>query len=82
MTAPKRATDHALAILFSQASGERVHAGDIRKHKLHGAEAEAIATMHEHTAERLNQLAAAAPRVWADADRLAAPAAHSAIEEL
>lgn len=72
MTAEKIAADRALALLFSQASGQRVLAVEV-----HGAKAQALADSHHRTAERLNQLAERAPEIWADADRLAVLAANA-----
>jgi hypothetical protein len=75
MTAEKIASDRALALLFSQASGQRVLATEI-----HGG-AKELAASHHRTAERLNQLARRASEIWADADRLAALAANAANAE-
>lgn len=71
MTAEKIADDRALALLFSQASGQRVLATEVH------TGAKALADSHHRTAERLNQLAKRAPEIWADADRLATLAANT-----
>lgn len=57
-TFEKIAADRALAILFSQASGQRVMATEVVK-------AGELAASHHRTAELLNRLAAAAPEIWA-----------------
>jgi hypothetical protein len=61
------ASDRALAILAAQASGQRVMATEIL-----GTAAQALADSHARTAELLDILATAAPRVWANAEKLAA----------
>lgn len=73
MTAEKIASDRALALLFSQASGQRVLATQV----FTDSKAKALSASHHRTAERLNQLAKRAPEIWADADRLAALAANA-----
>lgn len=77
MTAEKAAAetiarDRALARLSSLASGERVMATEIL-----GTAAQALADSHARTAELLDILAKAAPRVWANAEKLAALRASS-----
>jgi hypothetical protein len=67
VTAEKSASDRALAILAAQASGQRVMATEIL-----GTTAQALADSHARTAELLDILAKAAPRVWANAEKLAA----------
>jgi hypothetical protein len=66
--AEKIARDRALAILFSQASSERVLADSV--YGGHGG-AQGLADPHRRTAELLNILAQSAPRTWANADKLA-----------
>lgn len=60
------ATDRALRILAAQASGQRVLASEVH------AGAQALADSHARTAELLDILATAAPRVFANAAKLAA----------
>lgn len=71
MSPERVASDRAPAILYSQASGQRVLATEVH----HGARE--LAATHHHTAELLNLLAARAPEIWADAERLAALAANA-----
>jgi hypothetical protein len=66
-TAGQIATDRALAILAAQASGQRVMATEV-----YGTTAQALADSHARTAELLDILATAAPRVFANAAKLAA----------
>jgi hypothetical protein len=61
------ATDRALRILAAQASGQRVMATEVL-----GTAAQALADSHARTAELLDVLITAAPRVWANAAKLAA----------
>jgi hypothetical protein len=61
------ARDRALARLSSLASGERVMATEVL-----GTAAQALADSHARTAELLDVLITAAPRVWANAEKLAA----------
>jgi len=61
MSAEKIARDRALALLFSQASGQRVLATDV-----YGTTARGLADSHMRTAELLNQLAKRAPEIWAE----------------
>jgi predicted phage-related endonuclease len=58
--AEKIAADRALALLFSVASEQRVAATKV----VHTG-AQALAASHHRTAELINQLAAAAPQIWA-----------------
>lgn len=72
MTAEKAAAetvarDRALARLSSLASGERVMATEV-----YGTAAQSLADSHARTAELLDVLITAAPRVWANAAKLAA----------
>lgn len=67
-TPEKIAADRALALLYSISSGQRVMATEVHK-------AGELSASHHRTAERLNQLAAAAPQVWAQADAEAVMAA-------
>ena len=69
MSAEQIARDRALALLFSQASGQRVLAIDV-----YNATARGLADSHMRTAELLNQLAEAAPKIWADATQQTASA--------
>lgn len=69
--AEKIAADRALALLYSIASGQRVMATEVVK-------AGELSASHHRTAERLRQLAAAAPQVWAEADAEAVMAAINA----
>lgn len=55
------AAERALALLYSISSGQRVMATEVH------TKADALAASHHRTAELLNQLAAAAPQVWANA---------------
>jgi hypothetical protein len=71
-TADKVAADRALAILAAQASGQRVMATEVL-----GTTADALADSHARTAELLDVLITAAPRVWANAEKLAALRASS-----
>jgi hypothetical protein len=64
--AEKVATDRALRILAAQASAQRVLATEVH------AGAQALADSHARTAELLDILATAAPRVFANAAKLAA----------
>jgi hypothetical protein len=61
------ATDRALRILAAQASGQRVLATEVL-----GTTADALADSHARTAELLDVLITAAPRVFANAAKLAA----------
>jgi len=67
MTAEQVARDRALAVLAAQASGQRVMATEVL-----GAAAQELAESYSRTAELLDVLAMAAPRVWANAEKLAA----------
>lgn len=58
-TAEKIARDRALALMYAQASGQRVLATEVH------AGAKTLAASHHRTAELINQLAAAAPQIWA-----------------
>jgi len=67
MTAEQIARDRALAVLAAQASGQRVMATEVL-----GTTADALADSHARTAELLDMLITAAPRVWTNAEKLAA----------
>ena len=54
----------AIWLLHTQASAQRTVAGDIRKHRMHGIDCEAMADTHEAVAALLEQLAEAAPGIW------------------
>lgn len=71
-TAEQVARDRALALLFSQASGQRVLAIDV-----YNTSARGLADSHMRTAELLNVLAKRAPEIWADEDRQAVLAANA-----
>lgn len=57
-TPEKVAADRALALLYSISSGQRVMATEVVK-------ASELSASHHRTAELLNQLAKAAPEIWA-----------------
>jgi len=67
VSAEKIARDRALAVLAAQASGQRVMATEVL-----GTTADALADSHARTAELLDMRITAAPRVWANAEKLAA----------
>jgi hypothetical protein len=67
VSAEQIARDRALAVLAAQASGQRVMATEVL-----GTTADALADSHARTAELLDMLITAAPRVWANAEKLAA----------
>ena len=59
MNAEQVARDRALALLFSQASGQRVLAVEV-----FGTKAKELADSHHRTAELIKQLAERAPEIW------------------
>jgi len=77
VSAEQVARDRALAVLAAQASGQRVMATEVL-----GAAAQELAESYSRTAKLLDMLATAAPRVWANAEKLAAlRAANPYLEE-
>lgn len=64
MTGPDTAARRAMWLLHTQASAQRVVASDVRDHRMHGIDTEAMATLHEAVAALLEQLAEAAPGIW------------------